>query len=74
MSVRRNIARHQTVASGLRFPEGPLALPDGSLLVCELAGGRLSRVDGETGAISLVALTGGSPNGAALGPDGRCYV
>ena len=60
------------VASGLRFPEGPVALADGSVLVVEIAGGCLSRiVDGKK---TVVARTGGGPNGAALGPDGRCYV
>src|SRR2546429_269984 len=26
------------------------------------------------GEVSVVATLGGGPNGAALGPDGRCYV
>ena len=61
------------VATGLRFPEGPIALPDGSVLLVEIARGTVSRVlpDGEVG---VVAETGGGPNGLALGPDGRCYV
>lgn len=61
------------VADRLQFPEGPVALPDGSVLVVEIAGGRLVRVlpDGEQ---KLVANLGGGPNGAALGPDGHCYV
>jgi gluconolactonase len=60
-------------ATGLRFPEGPVALPDGSLLVTEMAAGQLTRIGG-TGNTSVVARTGGSPNGAAIGPDGRCYL
>ncbi len=61
------------LASGLRFPEGPVWLPDGSVLVCEIAAGRLTRVapDGST---HTVATPGGGPNGAALGPDGAVYV
>jgi gluconolactonase len=60
------------LAEGLRFPEGPIALPDGSVLVVEIARGTLSRVtDGE---VSVVADLGGGPNGAAIGPDGQCYV
>ncbi|VTU22975.1 SMP-30/gluconolactonase/LRE family protein [Variovorax sp. PBL-E5] len=61
------------LASGLQFPEGPIAMPDGSLLFVELQRGTLSRISAE-GAFSVVAELGGSPNGAAIGPDGRCYV
>lgn len=66
--------RHfETVASGLRFPEGPVAMPDGSVIVTEIAAGRLTRCWGE-GRTELVAETGGGPNGAAIGPDGALYV
>lgn len=61
------------VTSGLRFPEGPIALPDGDVLVVEIARGTLSRV-GPDGRVEVVAETGGGPNGAAIGPDGACYV
>ncbi len=61
------------IASGLRFPEGPVALPDGSVLVVEIARGTLTRV-ARDGRISVVAALGGGPNGAAIGPDGHCYV
>jgi gluconolactonase len=63
----------EVVAEGLVFPEGPIALPDGSVILVEIAVGRLSRVypDGTT---DVVAETGGGPNGAAYGPDGRIYV
>src|SRR5579862_5730249 len=63
----------RTIASGLEFPEGPVALADGSVLVVEIAGGRLTRVRPD-GALKTVARLGGGPNGAALGPDGHCYV
>ena len=60
------------LAEGLRFPEGPIAMPDGSVLLVEIARGTLTRVvDGET---EVVAKLGGGPNGAAIGPDGYCYV
>jgi len=63
----------EIVTTGLQFPEGPIALPDGSVLVVEIARGTLSRVtpDGE---VEVVAEPGGGPNGAAIGPDGKCYV
>ena len=62
-----------TVASGLQFPEGPIALPDGSVILVEIARGTLSRVL-PNGTIEVVAECGGGPNGAAFGPDGRVYV
>ncbi|WP_321914624.1 SMP-30/gluconolactonase/LRE family protein [Paraburkholderia sp. J11-2] len=74
MGARINLTlQGRVMASGLKFPEGPVALPDGSVLVVEIAGGRLTRVmpDGE---LKVVAELGGGPNGAALGPDGHCYV
>jgi gluconolactonase len=61
------------IAEGLKFPEGPVALADGSVLFVELARGTLSRAWGE-GRVEVVANLGGSPNGAAIGPDGRVYV
>jgi len=67
------MAEIRVVASGLCFPEGPVALPDGSLLVVEIARGTLSRIEPD-GSFEPVAFTGGGPNGAAIGPDGKCYV
>ena len=67
------LAPFEVVTTGLRFPEGPVALRDGSVLVVEIAGKTLTRVapDGQK---QIVAELGGGPNGAAIGPDGRCYV
>ncbi len=62
------------VTSGLRFPEGPIAQADGSVLLTEIERGTLSRVDTGTGEVAVVAETGGGPNGAAFGPDGKVYV
>jgi gluconolactonase len=61
------------ITSGLEFPEGPVALPDGSVLVVEIKAGRLTRVLPD-GTHKVVAETGGGPNGAAVGPDGKVYV
>jgi len=63
----------RTIATGLKFPEGPIAMPDGSVILVEVAAGTLTRISPE-GAHSIVARLGGGPNGAAIGPDGRCYV
>ena len=61
------------IASGLRFPEGPIAMPDGSVILVEIARGALSRVMPD-GKVHVVAELGGGPNGAAMGPDGKIYV
>lgn len=61
------------IISGLKFPEGPVCLPDGSLAFCEIAAGEVNRVAPD-GTKSTIAVTGGGPNGLALGPDGALYV
>jgi gluconolactonase len=61
------------VTSGLEFPEGPVALADGSVLVVEVIGQRLTRVLAD-GTKETVAEISGGPNGAAIGPDGAIYV
>ncbi len=63
----------QHITSGLQFPEGPIACEDGSVLLVEIKRGTLSRVTPD-GTIEVVAETGGGPNGAAIGPDGACYI
>ena len=63
----------EVLAEGLRFPEGPIALADGSVVLVEIESGHLTRVSAD-GAVERVAHCGGGPNGAALGPDGRIYV
>jgi gluconolactonase len=61
------------MAEGLRFPEGPVELPDGSLLVVEIAGGAIAHIEGK-GKKSNFCDIGGGPNGAALGPGGKLFV
>jgi gluconolactonase len=62
-----------TMATGLRFPEGPIAMPDGSVILVEIERQTLSRVMPD-GKIEVVAKIPGGPNGAALGPDGAIYI
>ncbi len=61
------------VTDGLRFPEGPIAMADGSIILTEIEGQVLTRVAPD-GKKTVVAETGGGPNGAAIGPDGKIYV
>lgn len=60
-------------AEELAFPEGPIALKDGSVLVVEVRGRCLKRIypNGDT---KIIALVDGAPNGAALGPHGVVYL
>lgn len=62
----------RVLATDLQFPEGPVWVGDGSLLVVEIRRKTLTRVwpDGRKTYVDL----GGGPNGAAIGPDGYCYV
>jgi gluconolactonase len=61
------------LASGLRFPEGPMAMPDGSVILVEIERQTLSRVTPD-GKVHVVAKLGGGPNGAAMGPGGKIFV
>ncbi len=63
----------QQVATGLQFPEGPVAMADGSVVLVEIRRGTLTRVTPD-GHRETVAELGGGPNGAAIGPDGAVYV
>ncbi len=61
------------VASGLRFPEGPIAMPDGGVLLVEMFGKCITRVAPD-GTKSTVVKIDGGPNGIAIGPDGALYL
>ncbi|MFN9848815.1 MAG: SMP-30/gluconolactonase/LRE family protein [Alphaproteobacteria bacterium] len=63
----------ELVCEGLEFPEGPIAMSDGSVILTEIKGQRLTRVRPD-GSKELVVETGGGPNGAAIGPDGAIYI
>ncbi|MDR5766746.1 SMP-30/gluconolactonase/LRE family protein [Caballeronia sp. LZ028] len=61
------------LAEGLMFPEGPVAMADGSVVLVEIERETISRVSVD-GCVSVVAETGGGPNGLAVGPDGAFYI
>lgn len=82
MSQAESYLHHPTppstvFADGLRFPEGPVALADGSVLAVEVRGGTLARCS-PGGAVDVVAELNpggyGGANGAAVGPDGAVYI
>lgn len=65
--------RFEVLAAGFAGAEGPLALPDGGVLLVETLAGRVAEVRPD-GSRRTVAEPGGGPNGLAFGPDGRVYV
>src|SRR5712664_3357321 len=67
------VAAITAITHGLRFPEGPIAMPDGSIVLVEIERQTLSRVTPD-GKIHVIARLGGGPNGAAMGPGGKIYV
>lgn len=77
MATSASTLEHRVVADGLAFPEGPVVMADGSVIVVEIAGPRLTRVQPD-GTTTVVAEwddpASAGPNGAALGPDGAMYV
>ncbi|MFZ4584825.1 MAG: SMP-30/gluconolactonase/LRE family protein [Acidimicrobiia bacterium] len=63
----------RVITSHLAFPEGPIARPDGSVVLVEIQAGDVTEIAPD-GTRRVIAHTGGGPNGAAIGPDGACYV
>ena len=67
------MSKVRVIASDLQFPEGPIVMPDGSALLVEIRRQTLTRVYPD-GRKEIVAKIPGGPNGAAIGPDGKCYI
>lgn len=66
------MAEFEVIAEGLGFPEGPVVVADGSVIVVETFAGRITRC--WNGRKEVVCEIGDGPNGGAIGPDGALYV
>ena len=62
-----------TLASGLKFPEAPVVMKDGSVLFVQIEARQVSRLKPDGGVV-LVAQLDGGPNGLAIGPDKALYI
>jgi len=67
------MAELELVAEGLAFPEGPVAMADGSVILTEIRGPHLTRILPDGGR-QILAETATGPNGAAVGPDGAVWI
>ena len=63
----------RVLATGLKFPEGPVYAGDGSIYLTEIQSGRIIRVQPD-GIKSVIADCGNGVNGLAVGPDGAFYA
>ncbi|MFT3907707.1 MAG: SMP-30/gluconolactonase/LRE family protein [Steroidobacteraceae bacterium] len=63
----------RTLTTGVRGPEGPSELPDGSVAMVEFTAGDIIRVD-QKGAKDVLAQPGIGVAGTVMGKDGALYV
>lgn len=63
----------ELAADDLGFPEGPVWMEDGSIILVEISKGCVTRIWGD-GRKEVIATPGGGPNGAAIGPDGALWI
>ena len=60
-----------TLASGLRFPEGPVAMPDGSIVLVEIERRTLSRVTPDGQGAGRSPRSAAAPTARRWGRAGR---
>ena len=63
----------EILATGLGFPEGPVVMGDGSIILTEINGGWVTKVS-PSGQVQHLGASAGGPNGLAVGPDGMLYM
>lgn len=63
----------EIIARGLGFPEGPVAMGNGSIIFTEINGGWVSRLSAD-GEVSRLGAAAGGPNGLAIAPDGALIL
>jgi gluconolactonase len=61
------------LAEGLKFPEAPVPMRDGSVLFVQIESKQVSRLMPD-GRVILVKQMEGGPNGLAIGPDKALYI
>lgn len=61
------------LAEGLKFPEAPVPMQDGSVLFVQIESKQVSRLMPD-GRVILVRQMEGGPNGLAIGPDKGVYI
>jgi gluconolactonase len=61
------------LAEGLKFPEAPVVMNDGSVLFVQIQSKQISRLTPD-GNVTLVKQLEGGPNGLAIGPDKALYI
>lgn len=70
--MRKTELEYEVIADGLRFPEGPVIMADGCVIIVEIADKAITKIE-KDGSKVVIAKPGGGPNGLALGPDGALY-
>ncbi|GLS36699.1 hypothetical protein GCM10010869_22900 [Mesorhizobium tianshanense] len=63
----------RTVTDKLVYPEGPIWMTDGSIILVDIADQSLKRVQTD-GTVETIATVAGGPNGAAMGPDDTVFI